>query len=169
MFLASGLRLAIYGGQARLAYRLPGAIVIEAHAGLTDAFVARQSLEHRTYPGHEKHAPHDYLVMTRKTHLTFSSYPTTDLRLDDYIPQVTLRLGLQPGRVLHWDPEMIAALRARGARVDDYPKMLDELLAKLPSLDDAAVRREYERARRFYFAHCHDPEREAPFLRRLSP
>lgn len=162
------VRVAIYGSQARLAYRAPIAVAIEAHTGLTDAFIAKQPLAERTYPGHEKHAPHEYIVMTRKAHLTFSDYPTTALALDAYIPRVTVRFGGVVARVLHWDPDMVAALRARGARVDDYPRMLDELITKLPTLDDATLRRELDRARHFYFAHCHDPEREAPFLRRLS-
>jgi hypothetical protein len=69
-------------------------------------------------------------------------------------------------QVLRWDPEIMAALRARGARFADLPTELDRVIATLPGLDDEEVQATYAKLKRLYFAHVHDPLREQPFLRR---
>jgi arabinofuranosyltransferase len=160
--------VAIYGDEAALAYygRIP--VAIEAHAGLTDAFVAHLPLAQRGRVGHEKLAPLSYLVETRGAQLTFSKVPTVLLGLDAYEPIVHADLGGVRGRLLRWDPSFVAALRARGATVEDFPTMLDGLLAKLPTLTDAEVAVELVRCRRFYFDRVHDPAREAAFTERLA-
>jgi hypothetical protein len=160
--------VAIYGDEVGLAYyaRLPNAI--EAHTGLTDAYVAHLPLARRGRVGHEKLAPLDYLVEKRGALLTFSKVPTLLLDLDAYVPVVHADLAGVRARILRWDPALIAELRARGATVDDFPAQLDALIAKLPSLTDDEVSRELLRCRRFYFDHVSDPAREAAFTTRLA-
>ncbi|HEY2509735.1 MAG TPA: hypothetical protein VGI39_02730 [Polyangiaceae bacterium] len=160
--------VAIYGDEAALAYYARIPVAIEAHAGLTDAFVARQPLARRGRVGHEKHAPLDYLVRVRGAQLTFSKVPTLDQGLDDYVPPMHADLGGVRARLLTWDPAFVEAIRARGAHVDDFPAWLDGLIQRLPELSDAQVRDELTRCRRFYFDRVRDPRREAAFAERLS-
>jgi hypothetical protein len=160
--------VAIYGSEVGLAYyaRLP--VVIEAHTGLTDAYIAHRPLARRGAVGHEKLAPLDYLVEKRGTLLTFSKVPTIVSGLDAYVPLVRADFAGVRARILRWDPALIAALRARGATIDDFPAQLDALIAKLPSLTDDEVSNELARCRRFYFDHVSDPAREAAFTTRLA-
>jgi hypothetical protein len=59
-------------------------------------------------------------------------------------------------------------LKRRGAQFDDVPTYLDGLISKLNRASDEQVRNWYEMLRLFYFEHVSDPQREAPFLKRLS-
>lgn len=160
--------VAIYGDEAALAYYARIPVAIEAHAGLTDAFVAHQPLAHRGRVGHEKHAPLDYLVRVRGAQLTFSKVPTLDQGLDDYVPPMHADLGGVHARLLTWDPPFVEAIRARGAHVDDFLAWLDALIQRLPELSDAQVSYELARCRRFYFDRVADPDRESAFAERLS-
>jgi hypothetical protein len=161
------VRVAFYGDEARIAYRARFPVAIECHSGLTDAFIARQPVGPRGRPGHEKLAPLEYLIDERKVHFTFSSVPQQGLR--ELIPKVLVRFddGIF-GQVLHWDPDLMAALRERGARFPDFPGYLDRVVAELERLPDDQVARIFERVERFYFRHVEDPAREAAFLRRLG-
>ena len=161
------VRVAFYGDEARIVYKANFAVAIESHAGLTDRFVARQALASRGRIGHEKSAPPDYLIGTRKAHFTFSGEPQQ--RLAALIPRVlvTFADGVH-GQVLHWDPSLMQELARRGAKVPDFPGMLDAYLRQIDRLPAESVRSEYEKVRRFYFAHVDDPAREAAFQRRLE-
>jgi hypothetical protein len=161
------VRVAFYGDEARLVYGARVPVAIESHAGLTDRFVARQPLAARGRIGHEKSAPLDYLIATRKAHFAFSGEPQE--RLASWIPPVfvTFDEGVH-GQVLHWDPALMRELARRGAQVPDFPGMLDAYLRRIDQLPPESVRSEYARVQRFYFAHVDDPAREAAFRRRLS-
>ena len=160
--------VAFYGDEARLVYEAGFAVAIESHAGLTDRFVAHQEIGARGRVGHEKSAPLDYLLGTRKADFIFSGEPQQ--RLSTLIPRVIVSFddGVY-GQLLRWDPALVKELARRGARVPDFPGMLDAYLHQIDRLPDDAVRNEYAKARRFYFAHVNDPAREAVFRRRLSP
>jgi hypothetical protein len=120
--------------------------------------------------GHEKIASLDYLIHERKAHFTFSRAPTELLDIDNQLPRVFVHFGEGViGRVLHWDPIVMDALRRRGAEVPDFPAMLDLYLARIDKITEAQLAEEYRRLRRFYFDHVQDPRREAPFLQRLPP
>jgi hypothetical protein len=161
-------RVAFYGGEARFVYyaRIPTAI--EGHAGLTDAFIARQPLLERGRVGHEKHAPPEYLVAERRVHLTFARSARRLSQIPGYVPDVPVDLGGVPAQLVHWDPVFVEALRTRGVDVPDYPAMIDEIARDLPSMTDARAVEEYRLARRFYFDFVVDPEREAPFRARTE-
>jgi hypothetical protein len=168
-FAGLPVRVAFYGTEARVAYKARFPVAIEANAGLTEPGVAHLPLERRGRVGHEKLAPLDYLILERKAHFTFSRAPAELLDMDSRIPRVFVHFGSGViGRVLHWDPALMDALRRRGADVPDFLATLDEYLARIDGIPDAQLAQEYGRLRRFYFAHVPDPRREAPFLQRLG-
>jgi hypothetical protein len=161
------VRVAFYGDEARLVYEARIPVAIEAHAGLTDRLVARQRLAARGRVGHEKPAPLDYLIATRKAHFTFSGEPQQ--RLVAWIPPVFVTFEEDVhGQVLHWDPALMQELARRGANVPDFPGMLDAYLRQAEGLPRESVENEYAKVQRFYFAHVHDPAREAAFRRLIA-
>lgn len=163
------VRVAFYGTEARFVYRTRIPVAVEAHAGLTDAFVAHRALTAHGRVGHEKLAPASYLLGDRKIHLVFSRVPTEELRLDDLIPRVRVRFGDVVARVLTWDPALFAELRRRGAHVPDFPRTLDDYIATaLPTAPRAEVEANYLMTGRFYFSLVEDPTREDAFRRKLG-
>jgi hypothetical protein len=168
--LFDGLPITVcfFGAQARLVYRSRVATAIECETGLTDAAIARQELRERGRVGHEKHAQLPYLLARRVDFVLTRDYANTVLRLDAALPDVPIALGKIQGRVITWDPAIMAALRARGVAVPDVPAQIDRAIAALPGRSDADVRRDWERYRRLYFDRVPDPAREAPFRARLG-
>ncbi|HEX3480336.1 MAG TPA: hypothetical protein VHT91_35200 [Kofleriaceae bacterium] len=169
--LFDGLPIAVgfFGLQARLVYRSRVATAIECETGLTDAAIAHQELPERGRVGHEKHAKLPYLVARRVDFLLTRDWANELLRLDDQLPDVPIDLGRIGGRVITWDPAIMAALAARGVRVPDVPAQIDAYLAGIATRSDAEVRRDLERFRRLYFDRTPDPAREQPFRARLGP
>jgi len=160
-----GARVAFYSAQARFVYRAEIPTAVESETGLTDAFVARQTLPERHRVGHEKKAPPGYLVDVRRVHLASVEHITA---FDAYIPYVPADLHGVRMQVLHWDPAFVRSIRQRGALVADYPSMLEGTIASLDTMSRERALLEYERARRFYFAVVSDPQRERAFLARLE-
>jgi hypothetical protein len=169
--LFDGLPVAVgfFGLQARLVYRSRVATAIECETGLTDAAIAHQELPERGRVGHEKHAKLSYLVARRVDFLLTRDWGNELLRLDDHLPDAPIDLGRIGGRVITWDPAIMAALAARGARVPDVPAQIDTYIAGMAARSDADVRRDFERFRRLYFDRTPDPAREQPFRARLGP
>jgi len=168
-FAGLPVRVAFFGSEARVAYRARFPVAIESRAGLTDREIARQPLAQRGRVGHEKLATPSYLIERRRAHITFHPMAPGLLDLDRAIPRVYARFDARVvGRLLHWDPPLMDALRARGVEIQDFPAMLDATIAGLDASPDHEVQRSYQQLRRFYFLHVDDPEREAAFLRRLA-
>jgi hypothetical protein len=167
--LFGGLPISVcfFGAQARLVYHSHVATAIECETGLTDAFVAHQPLAERGRIGHEKHAPLAYLLARRVDFVLTRDYANEVLHLDDQLPDVPIELGRVRGRVITWDPAIMAALAARGVRVPDVPAQIDRYIATMATLPDDTVRRDWQRFRRLYFDRVPDPAREAPFRARL--
>jgi len=168
MFEGVPVRVAFRGAQAILAYESRAAVAIEATTGLTDSLVAHQRLTERGRVGHEKKAPYLYLIERRHVHLLIDNSPGLRDTLGAFVPAVFVHLGGLDGWVLWWDPPVMEALARRGARFADFPAYLDGYSERMPAMDDARVRADYVRFRRFYFDHVSDPERERPFLARLG-
>jgi hypothetical protein len=163
------VRVAFYGDEARVVYKAGFPVAIESHAGLTDRQVAHQELSRRGRVGHEKHASAEYLIETRAAHFTFSEVPGRLLRLNDWIPEIVVRFdGETYGRVLHWDPAMMEALRGRGVDVPDFLGAVDDTIQRLEQMPERQVALIYERLKRFYFVHNDDPQRQSAFLTRLG-
>lgn len=168
--LFDGLPVSVcfFGAQARLVYRSRVATAIECETGLTDAAIAHQPLVARGRIGHEKHATLAYLLARRVDLVLTRDYANEVLKLDAQLPDVPIDLGRVRGRVISWDPAIMAALGARGVRVPDVPGQIDRYLAGMASLSDDVVRRDWQRFRRLYFDRAPDAAREAAFRARLG-
>jgi arabinofuranosyltransferase len=160
--------IAFLGGEARLVYQSRVAVAIESEAGLTDRHAATQPLARRGRIGHEKRASASYLIDERQVHFAFHPEAATVLQLDTFVPEIAITMGGVRGRVLHWDPELMARLRERGAVFNDFPAALDEYIAQIDTLPDEAVRAAFNRYKRFYFNYVHDPDRESRFRMRIE-
>jgi hypothetical protein len=157
-----------FGAQARLVYRSRVATAIECETGLTDAAIAHQPLAERGRIGHEKHAQLPYLLSRRVDFVLTRDWANEVLHLDQQLPDVPIELGRIRGRVITWDPAIMAALAARGVRVPDVPSQIDQYIATMAGRLDDIVRRDWERYRRLYFDRVPDPARAAAFRARLG-
>ena len=161
------VRVAFFGGEARLVYYARPQIAIECTTGLTDRWIARQPLKERTRVGHEKLASRDYLLDVRRTQLAFFPGASKVLKLDEAIPAVEIEMGRVHGRVLTWDPALMDSLRRRGAVFQDFPAELDRLLSEPNLVLIWGGPTVADKLRRFYFGHVHDPGREALLAQRI--
>jgi hypothetical protein len=165
------VRTAFLGAHASFVYYARPRVAVECETGLTDAFIARQTLAQRGRVGHEKRAPVPYMLDTRKLHFVWMFDPKAvePFALDRWIPDVRARFG--PGveaRVLHWDQGLMRELERRGAAIDDFPGMLDAYIRTLPARPLDQVAADYEKFKRFYFVHVDDPGRLESFRVRLA-
>jgi hypothetical protein len=141
--------------------------VIEAGAGLTDRRIARQRLQRRGRVGHEKQADVAYLL-ERKVDFTFHHFASATLDLNRSLPMSVIAFGNTPARIVHWNPELLAELRRRGAAFDDVPAAVAAAANGLAGLSDAEARSAYDRLKAFYFDFVPDPVHERLFLQRLA-
>jgi hypothetical protein len=162
------VRVAFYGDEARVMYKARLAVAIESSAALTEPILAREPLQQRGRPGHEKYPSAEYLIGVRKAHITFSKVPQELIQLNQYVPRVNVQFAHDVfGQLLHWDPALVAELQRRGARVDDFYGMLDGYIARMQRLSSRERLHFFERLERFYFNHVEDPVREAALRRGL--
>jgi hypothetical protein len=157
------VRLAYFGGEARLMYYLRPVEAIECETGLTDSFIAHLPLKERGRVGHEKKAPVDYLILQRKLHFSFAPHAAETLRLNGAIPNVEVEFDGIRGRVLHWDPPMMSVLRSRGAKFVDFPDALDEYIKHIPEISRDKVAADFRKLKLFYFDFVDDPARRKVF------
>jgi len=167
LFAGLPMRVAFCGGQAVLAYYSRAPLGIETATGLTDSTIAHQPLGGRGRPGHEKTTPIPYLL-ARGTHVWMYTGTLLSDSLAQYIPLVPLELDTLAVMAITWDPPVMDALLARGAKVPDFLGTLDQFIRLMPALPDSAVAAAYEKTRRFYFDHLDDPAREGAFRARLG-
>jgi hypothetical protein len=90
------------------------------------------------------------------------------LGLQSRIPAVSVQMGDHVAILLRWEPELVAGLRDRGAKVYDLPAALDPYLATIDSQPDSAVAQTCRQVRLLYLDPAGDRAREALFLRRLA-
>jgi hypothetical protein len=166
-FAGLPVRVAFFGGEARLVFYAQPRVAIECATGLTDRHIARQPLAERGRVGHEKLATADYVLGVRDAHFAFFRGATNALGLNREIPLVDIEMGGVRGRVLTWDSAVLDSVRHRGATIQDFPAELDALLAE-PSPEHGMLEwfRE-EKLERFYFRDSPDPERQALLRRRI--
>lgn len=162
------VRIAFTGTQAILVYYSEVSVAIESETGLTDSFIAHQTLPVRGRPGHEKHAPWSYLIESRRVHFILGTGKTLSDTLSAYIPFVPVIFGDYVATVLSWDPAVMDSLSRRGASFPDFVAALDEYVRTMPGFSDSTVNADYLKFRRFYFGHVNDPSRESAFLERLG-
>jgi hypothetical protein len=159
------VRFAFYGDEVRVVYRAAIPVAIDGQRGLTERGEARSDTLDRADP---RPSPAD-LIERRAVHFVFAGAGGPDVDLNDWIPEVVIAFdGGTYLRVVHWDPGLMRTLGQRGISVPDFLEVVDATIAELGTLDDEQVEETYEKLRRFYFAHRHDPGREATFHRRLE-
>jgi hypothetical protein len=161
------IRMPFLGADARIVYYSGVGTAIECVTGLTDRFIARQSLSRRGRVGHEKLAPASYLLSDRKVNLALNPGAALYLGIADSLPFVTIEFDSVSYCLLRWEPELLSALRARGAQVPDFTASLDEYLAGMDSLPDSVVRADFAKLDRFYFQNVRDPARAGAIASRL--
>jgi hypothetical protein len=161
------VRIAIVGSQAALAYYARPAVAIESGTGLTDRWIAHQPLAKRGRVGHEKPASVSYLLR-RKVNFAIRRFAAVTLRLDEELPEVWALFDTIPGRIVTWDPALMAELGRRGVLIQDVPADLDRFIAGLDRVSDERALDAYLRLKRFYFDQVNDPLRERAFRERLA-
>jgi hypothetical protein len=161
------VRMAFVGSQAALVYYARPAVAIECGTGLTDRWIAHQPLLKRGRVGHEKVAPVSYLLR-RKVDFTIRHFAGATLGLDEYLPMVPIAFDTIPGRIVHWDPVLLAELARRGARFANVPAEIDRFASMLDRTSDEQVRDAYRRLKYFYFDSARDSVRERMFLSRME-
>jgi hypothetical protein len=131
--------------------------------GLTDSTVARQEIEERGRPGHEKWATPEY-VRERGTHfIRGGGYPKW------FKPYGRIRWGQATGGrrwyILRYDRELMHAIREIDPEVwfHDFEIYIDRYIARMPYSSAKKVRKEWDFFKRYYFDHNDDPERRAAF------
>jgi arabinofuranosyltransferase len=162
------VRMAFLGAEARAIYYSKVAVGIECTTGLTDSTIAHQPLSQRGRVGHEKRASADYLLGRGGANLVMSLTEFKALGLQPRVPAVSVAMGDHAAILLRWEPELVAGLRARGARVSDLPAALDQYLANIDSQPDSAVAQTYRQLKLLYLDPAGDRAREAVFLRRMG-
>jgi hypothetical protein len=151
-------RVLVLPGQAMVAYFAALPYALES-TGLTNRDIARQSLERRGRPGHEKGPTDDYL-QTQLIHfrLLYGAHRTTGLEPYEVMTYEGAYLQIH-----FWDPAVMEALSKRpGVGFQDFRSYLDAYVqAPLGQLNKARLLAEYRKFQRFYFRHVADPERLA--------
>jgi hypothetical protein len=140
---------------------------IEISTGLTDEFVAHQSISQRRRPGHEKPAPMDYLIK-RGACLSFTDSP----------PQAPLKLirflgtdGTEVRATInYYDGEYLESLQGReGVEFLHLPTWLDNYIkTTLPRAEQQEVRQLLNFLDDFYFQHNEDPLHRAALLQQIG-
>ena len=161
-------RMAFLGAEARAIYYSKVAAAIECVTGLTDSAIAHQPLPHRERVGHEKRASADYILGRSGANLVMSPTEFKALGLQSRIVPWPVVMGDHAAIILRWEPELVAGLLARGARMSDLPAALDRYLASIDSQSDSAVAQTYREMKLLYLDPAGDRAREAVFLRRLA-
>jgi hypothetical protein len=154
-------KAAIFGSQAMLAYYAEFPLTIEGENGLTDAYIAHQSIQERVRPGHEKVAPVEYLYQ-REVNFVFSFGlwvfpPAGDFR-DIYFGEVR-------GSIMVYDRDLMKGLkRYSEIRFTDFENFLDEYIKQIHTLSRSDLSDDYAFFKNYYFDHNPDPVRQNAFI-----
>lgn len=155
--------IGFYGSKAMTIYYSDIPDAVEINTGLTDTYIAHLPLKHRARPGHEKMAPHDYIL---KRGINFIVKKT------DFLPPDRTRILLLDGSIVHivfYDNKVMNHLKNfSGAEFVDFPAMLDSYIANLESIPKNQLINDYAFFKLYYFDHNDDPARNQPFIDRLN-
>ena len=138
---------------------------IEVATGLTDEFIAHQPITERGRPGHEKKPPKDYLLKRGVNFIFRGKVPMYSF--SDSLKVV--KFGNFDSYMLTYDAKLMNHLKQfKDVSFVDFPVWLDIYIPHLPEIPEATLVKEYHTFRDYYFNHNTDPEREQPFLDRLT-
>lgn len=157
--------MAILGGQAGIAYYSRFPLVIECASGLTDRWIARQPIEHRGVPGHERTAPKAYLL---RRGINLALFPPHLIGFNHPLDATlrSLKAGKEEATIITWSREVMASIRAKGGdriKFIDIEAYLDEYLASAKTKSKRQLRSDLVYLREFYFDHSEDPDRLGRF------
>ncbi len=157
--------VAFRGANAMLVYYANPEVAIEAECGLTDSSIAHQTLAVRGRPGHEKTASVEYL-RERRVHLQFEvGLDFTKTRDELHF----LQIGDLVIYLIGYDNRVMDKLKEHpGVRFVDFPKYLDDYIARMPALPPSKLQADYEEFKSFYFNYNKDDARETEFLALLG-
>jgi len=144
--------VAFYGTYAMLMYYAEFPVAIEAHAGLTDEYIAHLPISRRGRPGHEKTAPFEYLL-SRRVHFTFPapSHINEERRI---------HFGSCEAGIFHWDDRVMNRLKEfPEVRFTDFPAYLDGYIERLDRRPDSLIRLDLAEFQRYYFEFNADTAR----------
>jgi len=140
-------------------------VAIEAHAGLTDAYIAHLPISKRGRPGHEKQAPPDYL-QKRRVNFVFTipqALPKSPRALNH------IRFGYLDATILCYDRRVMDQLKKFAeVQFDDFPSFFDRYIEKSYNWPLDEVQNRVGFFKRFYFNHNDDPKRLAKLRTRLG-
>jgi len=158
------LKVGFGGTQAQLIYYADPPLAIECTTGLTDTFVAHQTITERGRPGHEKPAPLSYLTQRgvnfllwdkdRSAHETFVS----DISFD----------GLQLPVLVYDNTIMDSFASDSSVHYASVPRLLDALLDSVSNYSTENLQESYALLKQYYFDHNRDPGREQALLAALQ-
>ena len=163
VFQSAGVRVAIGGAQAFVAYKSEAPFVLEGAGGLTDRTLAHSPLKERgAVVGHERKAPLAYLIK-RRIHLHMNSLYVEPV--PDYA-RVVFPLGT--AAVICYDARVMDALRTLpGFEIPRFELFLDAYIRTIALRSRHDVARDYAEFRQYYFGCTKDPVRERALLNRI--
>jgi len=154
-----------YGMFAMYMYYAEFPVAIECNAGLTDEFIAHQTLEERGRVGHEKHATPQYMVSRQIRFLFEPRLPDNT----EYDPLRVIRFGDFNAYILTYENGVMNQLRGRpGVEFVAMPEFLDDYLDNAEKMPLARRRQDFGFFREYYFMNNNDAERYARFLKALE-
>ena len=106
----------------------------------------------------------------RGVHFMFEQYyGRDDAWRDISFTMPNAPVGL-PARLVTWDSALMQELRRRdpGIVVQDFPKVLDEYIAAMPTKTKERVKADFEKWKPFYFDHEDDRPRREAFVKFLQ-
>ncbi len=137
-----------YGARAAMVYYSDLPVAIECDAGLTDEYIAHLPLESRGRPGHEKHAPPDYL---QKRGVNFI-IPATIEAGNPYDSLTLISLGGLAAQTWIYDRKIMDKLaRIPEVVFIDFTAYLDQYINSNPDRKSRQFLRDLEFFKQYYF------------------
>ena len=163
VFDIAGVRIAIGGAQAFLAYRTEAPFVLEGAGGLTDRWLAHRPVAERgRMMGHERRAPLAYL-RERRIHLHMNA-----LYLEPLPEYARVKFPLGTAAVICYEARVMKQLRRLpGFSIPPFEEFLDSYLRTINTRSQAQIRKDYTEFRAYYFRCTEDPARERQFIARI--
>jgi hypothetical protein len=161
----SGLDVTVgfYGSKAMTIYYSDLPHAVELHTGLTNEYIAHLPIKERGRPGHEKMAPHSYML---------SHGINIIVKKTDIIPENKMRILFLDSTVVHlmyYDSSVMENLKKYPeVKFVDFPALLDSYIANLESIPGDRLMSDYSFFKMYYFDHNNDPGRNQPFIERLT-
>jgi len=163
-FSGTHAAIAFRGTYVVYAYYTDVPVAIEAAGGLTDEYIAHQTITKRWRPGHEKTVSQEYLV-SRKVNFIFKG----GVSPANYVDSLTwISFGDFQTYIVTFDNSLMDRLKQYPEiRFTDVRPTLDTMITQLPGSSPEHIRPWYEFFKSYYFDHNVDSARQRPFLEAL--